>query len=59
MGRLPRRIRCNAFVGASATEYELTLPQAVTDVPAACFIEELIAAYPQAKVILTTRPVDS
>ncbi|MCJ1357618.1 MAG: hypothetical protein MMC33_007614 [Icmadophila ericetorum] len=32
--------------------------QAVTDVPAACFGPELIAAYPDAKVILTLRDVD-
>ncbi|MCJ1307109.1 hypothetical protein MMC25_000755 [Agyrium rufum] len=32
--------------------------QAVTDVPAACFGPELIAAYPDAKVILTNRDVD-
>jgi hypothetical protein len=29
--------------------------QAVSDVPAICFAEELIAAYPNAKVILTVR----
>ncbi|KAF4629810.1 hypothetical protein G7Y89_g8334 [Cudoniella acicularis] len=33
--------------------------QAVTDVPAACFAEELIALYPDAKVILLERPVDT
>jgi hypothetical protein len=32
--------------------------QAVTDMPAAYFAEELIAAYPDAKVILTVRNVD-
>ncbi|MCJ1476726.1 hypothetical protein MMC13_005394 [Lambiella insularis] len=33
-------------------------PRAVTDIPAAMFAAELIAAYPDAKVILTTRDVD-
>ncbi|WQF89320.1 hypothetical protein CDEST_14334 [Colletotrichum destructivum] len=33
--------------------------QAVTDWPAASFAAELIEAYPEAKVILTTRDVDS
>lgn len=32
---------------------------AVTDIPAAMFAAELVAAYPDAKVILTTRSVDS
>ncbi|KAJ5851471.1 uncharacterized protein N7529_010856 [Penicillium soppii] len=32
--------------------------QAVSDIPAICFAEELIAAYPNAKVILTVRDVD-
>ncbi|KAJ5175635.1 uncharacterized protein N7482_001512 [Penicillium canariense] len=31
--------------------------QAVSDIPAICFAEELIAAYPNAKVILTVREV--
>lgn len=34
------------------------LRQAVCDVPAACFATELCHAYPQAKVILSTRNVD-
>lgn len=33
--------------------------QAVTDIPAACFAEELITAYPEAKIILTTRSAES
>lgn len=33
--------------------------QAVCDLPAAAFAPELIAAYPNAKVILTNRDVDS
>lgn len=33
--------------------------QAVTDVPCAVFAEELIAAYPEAKVVLSYRDVDS
>ena len=33
--------------------------QAVTDIPAACFAPELIAAYPNAKIILTTRSAAS
>ncbi|KAL3427274.1 nad dependent epimerase [Phlyctema vagabunda] len=32
---------------------------AVTDIPAVCFSPELIALYPDAKIILTTRSVDS
>ncbi|KAJ5114018.1 hypothetical protein N7456_002552 [Penicillium angulare] len=32
--------------------------QAVTDVPAVCFAQELIEAYPEAQVILTWRDVD-
>ena len=34
-------------------------PQAVCDFPACAFAPELIAAYPEAKVILTNRPVES
>ncbi|GAB7324704.1 hypothetical protein MBLNU13_g08569t1 [Cladosporium sp. NU13] len=33
--------------------------QAVTDIPAACFAPELIAAYPEAKVILSNRDIDA
>lgn len=33
--------------------------QAVTDIPTACFVPELLAAYPHAKVILTTRSTAS
>ncbi|CAI7590793.1 unnamed protein product [Penicillium bialowiezense] len=33
--------------------------QAVTDIPAACFAEELIHAYPEAKVVLTHRDIDT
>ena len=32
---------------------------ALADVPAICFVEELVEAYPEAKVILTNRDVDS
>ncbi|KAF5537856.1 hypothetical protein FMEXI_9678 [Fusarium mexicanum] len=32
---------------------------AVADLPAICFVEELVAAYPEAKVIVTQRDVDS
>jgi hypothetical protein len=32
---------------------------AVADLPAICFVEELVAAYPEAKVIATQRDVDS
>ncbi|GES59701.1 NAD dependent epimerase/dehydratase [Aspergillus terreus] len=32
--------------------------QAVSDIPALCFTEELIKAYPEAKVILTVRDID-
>lgn len=32
---------------------------AVADVPAICFVEELVAAYPEAKVVVTQRDVDS
>lgn len=40
-------------------EAALTKPQAVTDIPAACFAPELIAAYPEAKVILSNRDIDA
>jgi len=33
--------------------------QAVTDIPTACFVPELLAAYPHAKIILTTRSTTS
>jgi hypothetical protein len=33
--------------------------EAVCDVPAACFAEELMTAYPNAKVILTNRDIDA
>ncbi|OJJ95605.1 hypothetical protein ASPACDRAFT_1859863 [Aspergillus aculeatus ATCC 16872] len=33
--------------------------EAVTDFPAAVFVEELVAAYPDAKVVLTLRDVDA
>ncbi|KAK3045956.1 hypothetical protein LTR09_012520 [Extremus antarcticus] len=32
---------------------------AVLDVPSICFIEDLVAAYPQAKIVLTQRDVDA
>lgn len=32
--------------------------QAVTDIPAVLFSNELLAAYPDAKVIVTSRPVE-
>ncbi|KAH7120290.1 hypothetical protein B0J13DRAFT_457004 [Dactylonectria estremocensis] len=32
---------------------------AVADVPAICFVEELVAAYPEAKVVVSMRDVDS
>ncbi len=32
--------------------------QAVLDVPCIMFVEELLAAYPDAKVVLTERPVE-
>jgi hypothetical protein len=32
--------------------------QAVLDVPCILFVEEMIAAYPDAKVVLTERPVE-
>lgn len=32
--------------------------EAVTDVPAVCFAEELIVAYPEARIILTNRDID-
>jgi Sulfotransferase domain len=38
---------------------ENNVAQAVLDVPAVLFAEELIAAYPDAKIILTNRNVDS
>lgn len=31
----------------------------MTDIPAACFAPELIAAYPEAKVILSNRDIDA
>ncbi|SPJ73164.1 uncharacterized protein FTOL_02893 [Fusarium torulosum] len=37
----------------------LGLHDAVVDIPAICFVEELVAAYPEAKVIVTQRDVDS
>lgn len=37
----------------------LIIQKAVTDAPAICFAAELIAAYPEAKVILTNRDIDS
>lgn len=43
------------------TEWDMLLGhcQAVCDFPACAFAEELIEAYPDAKVILTNRPVDA
>jgi Sulfotransferase domain len=34
------------------------LYSAITDVPGGLFAEELIDAYPQAKVVMTTRDID-
>ena len=39
---------------AMATKLKFTI-QAVTDAPCVCFSDELLAAYPDAKVILTLR----
>lgn len=36
----------------------LGLYDTVVDIPAICFVEELVAAYPEAKVIVTQRDVD-
>jgi hypothetical protein len=33
--------------------------QAITDIPCIAFVDELVEAYPNAKVVLTTRDVDS
>lgn len=33
--------------------------QAITDIPCIAFVDELVAAYPNAKVVLTNRDVDS
>ena len=38
---------------------DLTMNQAVTDIPCVLFSDELLSAYPDAKVILTSRDVDS
>jgi hypothetical protein len=46
----------------SVTRYEQILRenfQAVCDVPAVCFAKELMQAYPEAKVILTNRDIES
>ncbi|KAJ5367146.1 hypothetical protein N7541_001087 [Penicillium brevicompactum] len=45
--------------GALRRDSILIITLAVTDVPAACFAEELIHAYPEAKVILTYRDIDA
>lgn len=37
----------------------LTILQSLCDWPAIAFAKELIEAYPEAKIILTTRDVDS
>ncbi|KAJ3489735.1 hypothetical protein NLG97_g5937 [Lecanicillium saksenae] len=49
IGRIPGRKDFDAILGNC---------QAVCDMPAAYFAEELLAAYPDAKVILTVRDVD-
>jgi hypothetical protein len=36
----------------------LIMTQAVSDIPCILFVDELLAAYPNAKVIITSRPVD-
>jgi hypothetical protein len=38
---------------------QIVVVQAVTDIPAACFVPELVTAYPNAKIILTTRSAAS
>lgn len=45
----------------SAREFDLIVGhcEAVTDAPLACFAAELVAAYPDAKVLLNTRDVDA
>ncbi|KAJ6595785.1 hypothetical protein DFH09DRAFT_1410683 [Mycena vulgaris] len=45
--------------GAEEWDRLLGSCQAVTDVPHILFVEELITAYPDAKVVLTTRDADS
>ena len=40
-------------------DYRSLLSQAVLDIPCILFVEEFLAAYPSAKVILTERPVES
>lgn len=49
----------NAAISRQDFEAILSSCDAVTDTPAAIFATELIAAYPEAKVILNTRDVES
>lgn len=57
LGHGARRLHGSRYA-FQATADKLTWFQAVTDFPCAIFAEELIAAFPEAKVILNNRPVD-
>ena len=46
------------FVQSAKFRHQVNLRQGVSDIPAALFSDELIAAYPEAKIILTTRDED-
>ncbi|MCJ1259161.1 hypothetical protein MMC24_006997 [Lignoscripta atroalba] len=73
MKKVPAKDHADFWVAAMEAKFEGKGPEygreewdhllgdcmAVTDIPAAIFPAELVAAYPDAKVILTTRSVDS
>ena len=64
MGRITRALPGNHsvleafFVSKKSISPHVDLVKAVTDFPAALFAPELIATYPEAKVILTERDID-
>lgn len=50
---------CTYDLSQPSSHMKLMRVQAITDIPCILFVDELIAAYPEAKVILTNRDVDS
>jgi hypothetical protein len=51
---------CNAYLNRDELDLDELYKDydAAADVPAACFYKEMLAKYPEAKVILTERPVE-
>lgn len=55
----PAQLRSQPPYGRAEFDKLLANYDAVTDIPSALFVEQLVGAYPDAKVVLTNRPYES